>query len=335
MLKSLSAISLALSLSLVVATGATAAVTFGDPLDNDPNNMGANYVLVQVRNADDSVFNGSPVAGVMTSVSLEVAGPSGSVDLLFLRPMSPLGATLDLLKFAPNITVTTTADDSFAGHIETIPTRVPVIAGDRVGLSVAGSATKVFQTSSGPSTNTCGFLVGLDSTTLGSTTTYSVNGCNQNSPGVRATVEPDVDGDGYGDETQDLCASDATRQTACAVILPTPLSPPVIVLEAIRQTGKISSQGRSSFVLTNQGQTAATLVPFSIKSSKSVRRLRIVKGCKPAKSPRSCVVPVIAPGQSVTIKVRLEVKSALKTTLTAKSNSLKATTTVKLKRRKK
>lgn len=335
MLKSLSAISLALLLSLIAATGATAAVTFGDPLDNDPNNMGANYVLVQVRNADDTIFNGSPVAGVMTSVSIEVAGPSSMVDLLFLRPASPLGATLDLLKIAPNITVTTTTDDSAAGHMEVIPTRVPVIAGDRVGLSVVGSSTKVFQTSGGASTDTCAFRTGLDGTTLGSTTTYTVSSCNQNSPGVRATVEPDADADGYGDESQDLCASDATRQTACALVAPPPLSPPVIVLNGIRQTGKVSSQGRSSFVLTNQGQTAATLVPFSVKSSKSVRKLRIVKGCKPAKSLRSCVVPAIAPGQSVTIKVRLEVKSALRTTLTAKSGALEATTTVKLKRRKK
>jgi Ca2+-binding RTX toxin-like protein len=33
------------------------------------------------------------------------------------------------------------------------------------------------------------------------------------------TSSPDADGDGFGDETQDLCAADPTRQTACVAEL--------------------------------------------------------------------------------------------------------------------
>ena len=32
---------------------------------------------------------------------------------------------------------------------------------------------------------------------------------------ANADIEPDADRDGYGDETQDLCSSDASTQGAC------------------------------------------------------------------------------------------------------------------------
>jgi hypothetical protein len=43
--------------------------------------------------------------------------------------------------------------------------------------------------------------------------------CVQLESVYNADVEPDADGDGFGDETQDLCAADPTRQTACVADL--------------------------------------------------------------------------------------------------------------------
>jgi hypothetical protein len=65
-----------------------------------------------------------------------------------------------------------------------------------------------------------------------------------------------------------------------------------------------------------------------------VRKLKIVKGCKPAKSPRFCVIESIAPGASITIRVRLSIKHSTRTTLTAQSGILSANSKVKLKARK-
>jgi hypothetical protein len=176
----------------------------------------------------------------------------------------------------------------------------------------------------------CAFLGGLDSQGVNTTITYLVGACNANTPAVRGTVEPDADLDGFGDETQDLCPTDAGRQTAC-------LTPANIVLKAVKSKSKTVSSASRSFTLTNTGQVASALVPFSVKSSKKVKNLRIVKGCKPTskKKPTSCSIASIAPGAKVTIKVKMSIKTAKKTTLTATSGALKAKSTVKLRPKKK
>lgn len=85
--------------------------------------------------------------------------------------------------------------------------RIPVAAGDVIGayydtdglcgLSVAGYG---FHRAAGdpPAGNTV---------TLGSFTGLQLD--------ISATLEPDADGDGFGDETQDGCPTDATKQLDC------------------------------------------------------------------------------------------------------------------------
>src|SRR6266540_6900880 len=90
--------------------------------------------------------------------------------------------------------------------IGTYSTRIPVKAGDAIGVDDDTGAK-------------------LSATGV-TTTVYSFSPVLTSFPTlpsphpdrellVNADIEHDADGDGYGDETQDLCPGDETRHTAC------------------------------------------------------------------------------------------------------------------------
>src|SRR5262249_50367546 len=65
---------------------------------------------------------------------------------------------------------------------------------------------------------------------------------------VNADIERDADGDGYGDETQDLCPADATRHTTCLANLATSVKPdpaPLTVGRSLTFTIKVANEGPS------------------------------------------------------------------------------------------
>jgi hypothetical protein len=94
--------------------------------------------------------------------------------------------------------------------VNNFPARIPVQAGDLLGLS--GSYAPYCRTND-PVDKTADFT-GVPP--IGATpTTEKFEGFQVP---VTAKIEPDVDGDGYGDETQDKCPQSAAYQTACPVI---------------------------------------------------------------------------------------------------------------------
>jgi hypothetical protein len=97
-----------------------------------------------------------------------------------------------------------------------LPARLPIAAGERVGI-VAD--------------NPIDFAVysphfGVTSTSIASSTFFNGEAYGNAMPNVAlaisADVEPDADGDGFGDESQDCASNDPTKQGAC----PPPPSPP-------------------------------------------------------------------------------------------------------------
>jgi uncharacterized repeat protein (TIGR01451 family) len=65
---------------------------------------------------------------------------------------------------------------------------------------------------------------------------------------MNADIERDADGDGYGDETQDLCPTDPTRHTACLSNLSVNVRPapaPLTVGRPLTYTIKVSNDGPS------------------------------------------------------------------------------------------
>jgi hypothetical protein len=96
--------------------------------------------------------------------------------------------------------------------IQTFPARIPVRAGDRLGFT---TGTFLFDGCSLATADPADIwrsvagdpAVGSQVTTSGPSSNETLN--------IAATVEPDADGDRFGDESQDECPTDASKQDEC------------------------------------------------------------------------------------------------------------------------
>lgn len=165
--------------------------------------------------------------------------------------------------------------------------RVPIQAGDFLGI--AGSPYAAYcETKDEADT----FAHSIGGTPVGSI--FKVETANGLQVPIAARVEPDVDGDGYGDETQDQCPQSAAYQGPCPVLtisslslshpkavtvyLSSSLSAPVVVSGTVR-LGK----GKKT-TLRAPGLTVApgTLGRFNLAFTKPV--LNTLKALAPKKS---------------------------------------------------
>jgi hypothetical protein len=124
----------------------------------------------------------------------------------------------------------------------TFASRMPVKAGDIIGLDdrtpggakiAATSTTTAVWTSSSP---------------IGSSSAMASKQPNKELL-VNADIEHDADGDGYGDETQDLCPSDPSRHTTCLSNLSVSVRPepaPLTVGRQLTFTIKVANAGPST-----------------------------------------------------------------------------------------
>jgi hypothetical protein len=90
--------------------------------------------------------------------------------------------------------------------------RIPVDQGDLIGLTAAGDAEIGISVPATPENRLAQF--GGGDIPPGSTGTATIAWPDLR-PSVEATVESDLDNDGYGDDTQDKCPVDPTTQALC------------------------------------------------------------------------------------------------------------------------
>jgi hypothetical protein len=122
----------------------------------------------------------------------------------------------------------------------TFATRIPVKSGDILGLDDESGA-KLF--ASGVPTAVYSF-----SPSLGAFAKPATKHGDRELL-VNADIEQDVDGDGYGDETQDLCPGDETRHATCLSNLSISARPepaPLTVGRALTYTIKVTNEGPST-----------------------------------------------------------------------------------------
>lgn len=110
-------------------------------------------------------------------------------------------------------TVAESAGESYFAGQNAFETRIPVQAGDRFGAFAPSTGQAAFCSTGNPE-DVMGYLSG--EAAVGSTHTYASTANAQ--AAVSAIVEPDADGDGYGDETQDKCPQLASTQSDCTPI---------------------------------------------------------------------------------------------------------------------
>lgn len=205
----------ATALLALPATG-TAAETFGSRLLNQPTDGGCKtltppctYVsYIHPSDPDgDPYSGGAPRDGVIVRFRIRASVPDGqSPSVTFrLADVMPQGADSAL---AAAVGTGPTVNVAGTGEIEEFPARLPVTKGNHLALDTT-AVDAVYNADGSKFTYVYApTLVDGQGPRPSNDVTAELL--------VAAVVEPDSDGDGYGDETQDSCPTDAgTQQGAC------------------------------------------------------------------------------------------------------------------------
>ena len=221
------------SFALVGATSASASTEVGD--DCQANDAAANHTFVPLSSTGTLPIS-VPSSGVITRWRVSSAETGSFVErLLVLRPTGNANEFRVVGESAPA---------TILPGVNTVDTRIPTEAGDRLGVygSTAGSGTLYCSTGNGGDQ-----LGDFDSEApFGSVQTFIPT--PGSSVPVSGIVEPDADGDGYGDETQDRCPQSATFQIECPLIrldaLAIPKKKLILVLVATSYTAPVDVYGQ-------------------------------------------------------------------------------------------
>jgi hypothetical protein len=170
-----------------------------------PVACGSAFTLFMSTEAGPPSFT-IPSKGVLTSWSHLANAMPGSVRLVVVGPSATAGHR--------TVLGTSALQPVAVSTLNTFPTRIPVAAGTAVALQTsAPNMACVGITAAGDAV--AGAAAPYDPTTnLDLPNTVTEAGIRLN---VSAVLEPDVDGDGYGDDTQDVCPQSAQTQAACPV----------------------------------------------------------------------------------------------------------------------
>ena len=146
---------------------------------------------------------GAPQAGVITKARITLPVIPGTYPFE-VKALRSTGAANQYTVIGQSATL------DVGSGTQTYAVRIPVAAGDLLGTSGYGGLYCP--------TPDAGDVVGtaVGDVPVGTTATFAP--ATSRAIPVVATVEPDADKDGYGDETQDLCPQLASVQSACPVV---------------------------------------------------------------------------------------------------------------------
>ncbi|QIG44376.1 hypothetical protein G5V58_17745 [Nocardioides anomalus] len=179
-----------------------------------------------------------------------------------------------------------------AGVVNAFAVRVPVRAGDVLGLSSAsglalaygGGAGDVVAGSAGP---------GGGDPAVGTTVTTSGGGPG-NRLDVAATVESDADGDGFGDDTQDQCATDPRLAGPCPTTQVTKRPAKVVRTAGTKARVKITFRGPAPSVrftcAVDGGKAKPCTSPFKRSYGLGRHRVAIVATSQGVRQERPTLV---------------------------------------------
>jgi hypothetical protein len=191
------------ALGLLGAASATASTQVGATV---PPGTGCHYpgeIITDIQRASPGNQYVVPSAGVITSWSVQSgSSPVVQTKLKLVRPAGGNDFTV-VAESAPGI--------PSPGTTTTFLTRIPVSGGEILGrIGIQDGADCGYRSGSGQ------YLDGqFDSDPPVNTTNTYTGGGASDQVDVSATLEPDADGDKFGDETQDSCPTDATTQAPC------------------------------------------------------------------------------------------------------------------------
>jgi hypothetical protein len=277
----------------IYVPAAAAATEFGDScVANQSSATPAGATLFALTATGDPLPLTAPTSGVLTkwkfNLVSEAAGFQIPQTLKVLRPTGP-----------KSVQIVGESAQSVTGGSNSFDTRIPVQAGDHLGLFAGGGGEfgLLFCSEEGGPKNRIGVFEG--SASVGSSANYEEAESEVRVPAV-GVIEPDADGDGYGDETQDKCPQSAAVQVACAPV-------------TLSATG-VARKGLASITVTANSQATVTV--------KGTVQLGKGKKAKPGGGTQ-----VVAPGTlaKFTLLFPQKLRSALKALPSKKSLTLKVT----------
>lgn len=177
--------------------------------------------VVQTQKVIDALPLTVPADGVMVGWKMNVVPGAGTTP----QKVLVLRATGNFNEF---YVVAESAMEPVSGGQNFFSTRIPVQVGERFGIY--GDPTLGCET---PSAFDLAFGF-PENVSPGSTQVFANEGKNFQVP-IAAVIEPDGDGDGYGDETQDGCPTDAAAHGPCPSAPPAPAA---LSLSAFALSGK-------------------------------------------------------------------------------------------------
>ncbi|HEY5977907.1 MAG TPA: hypothetical protein VIT85_08625 [Solirubrobacterales bacterium] len=195
------ALAASLALAATIAPGASAATEVGSNCVAEDLTMSP-FIMVGEMDAGGLPVS-VPAAGIATTWTGRVAAFGAEPTIEYMKVLRPVAPGQFRVVGESGSTLVGPGQGPFK-------TRIPVQAGDRIGIF---GTEGVFYCLSG---NPADMIWSLNrNLAIGSTATFAAN-----APGIQAavsaTIEPDSDNDGYGDETQDLCPqSPAWNEIPC------------------------------------------------------------------------------------------------------------------------
>ena len=197
-----------------------------------------------------------------------------------------------------------------------VPVRVPVLPGDVLGMSIGPDANQNCFIPGTNVDNAQDFVAGRNGAApdSGEVTLNQPEAARLN---VGATLEPDVDGDAFGDETQDACPDDRGRTTqACAA----DLFVGQLAVESEMETGDVNV---ITISVRNNGSSLARDVRVTEPMPVGLQLIGTtpsIGGCAGG-APVDCTFPSIPAGGSETILVVVRAVATGMKTLTATTSS--------------
>ena len=184
--------------ALLLAQGAAASTQVGNVCEG--TKTATNAVLIQLGNASSALPIEAP-AGVVTQWKVT----SGVSTTQRLKVVAPTGPPNEYRLLAES------EEQAITPGVNVFDVRIPVPAGARFGLYAPAPSGGLF-CENGKSGDVMGIHGGDFLVTDAPEIFNPALGVRV---AVSAVVEPDADGDGFGDETQDKCPQSAAFQTAC------------------------------------------------------------------------------------------------------------------------
>jgi hypothetical protein len=253
---------------------ALAATTLGQtaaPLTCDPGPL-----TIAQKTIGVGLSYGASTAGVITAWSTQADANSGEmVKLKLLRATGNLNeyktVAEDMLRpLAPNVL------NTFPNASSTTPVRILAQPGDKIALSIPSTVSGCdFGTSSAGDHIE---YVASDPA-VGTAATYTESGSGNIKANISARLEPDADGDGFGDETQDACPTNASTQLACPVVTPPAkdTQAPLLALD-VSTVQRLRRSGIKVVAESDERATASLSGVLSVprvRASKSYRLKRV------------------------------------------------------------